>query len=46
MPQRAENVKLTILEAMVKGHHECPLSPSVSVKSLLLRRKGEIGVQL
>ena len=32
----------TILETLVKGYHECLLSPSVSVKSLLLRRKGEI----
>ena len=37
MLQRAENVKLTILEAMVKGRCRW---------SLLLRRKGEIGLQL
>ena len=37
MLQRAENVKLTILEAMVKDRCRW---------SLLLRRKGEIGVQL
>ena len=37
--QRAENAN-KFLEMMVKGYHECPLSLSVSVKSLFLRRKG------
>ena len=27
-------------DRMVKGYHECPLSPSLWVKSLLLMRKG------
>ena len=39
--QRAENAN-KFLEMMVKGYHECPLSLSVSVKSLFLRRKGNI----
>ena len=43
MSQRADRKKQTVLETrMVKGYHECPLSPSVSVITLLLRRKGEI----
>ena len=29
MLKRAENVKLTILEAMVKGYHKCQLSTMV-----------------
>ena len=28
----------TILETMAKGYHECPPSPSVSVKSLLSKK--------
>ena len=41
MSQRAENAN-KFLEMMVKGYHECPLSLSVSVKSLFVRRKGNI----
>ena len=43
MSQRADRKTQTVLETiMVKGYHECPLSPSVSVITSLLRRKGEI----
>ena len=47
MSQRADNVKLTILEAIVKRlPRDNTLLPSESLKSLLLEKKGRLGVQL
>ena len=42
MSQRADQKTRTVLKTMVKGYHECPLSPSVSAISSLLIRKEEI----
>ena len=40
MSQKAENVKATILEAMVKGYYECSFAIGMGEK--LLKQKGEI----
>ena len=34
MSQRVENVKLAILEEMVKGHYECSFAVGVGEKSI------------
>ena len=34
MSQRVENVKLTILDAMVKGYYECSFAVGVGEKSI------------
>ena len=42
---RAGDVKLTILEAMVKGQNECSFAVSVGEKFIIIKKRG-VGVQL
>ena len=46
MSDRAEEVKLTILEAVVKGYHECSFDVRVGDKFVVRRKRGEKGPAL
>ena len=39
MSQKAENVKLTILEAKVKGYHECSFAVGVGEKLIIKTKR-------
>ena len=43
MSDRVEEVKLGILEAVVKGYHECPFTVHVGDKFVVKQTKGDRG---
>jgi len=46
MSDRAEEVKLTILEAVVKGYHECSFAVRVGDRFIVKKKRGERGPAL
>ena len=41
--ERAEEVKLTILEAVVKGYHECSFAVRIGDKFVVKQKRGDRG---